>query len=137
MTHHTSDPFVRIVIPGVTCEFCPSLTDLDLFRAFDADDNDWKCPSCKEKFDNFDLEMKIIEWINVHLAAVKTQSVVCTSAKTLRVDYLSTVSEFGGKFVVRKDANSVRNFAFEAGNGFGNLLRLADSTRMVHLKVRE
>lgn len=132
---HGADPLIKVSLIGIACNECAKISNLDLFREFDSSANRWYCPCCGEPYENILIEMQIINWLNLHLSSFYSQNFYCKSSNLARIDYLTTVSDAGGKFDLRNDLETMVHFHAEASQGFRNLFDLARTTKMFQLQV--
>lgn len=82
------NPSDSLLLPGVLCEYCYHIKDLDFCR-----DNPkvlWSCEVCEKAYSKANLELGLIEWLEKLVLNYYTQDLQCGKCHTIKEDEMSS-----------------------------------------------
>lgn len=87
-----TEPCISFILPEVICKACNHVRDIDLckdnYRHTENEEACWLCPSCKNSYDNIEIENMLIDCLNRKAMAYLLQDLQCLKCK--QVSLLNT-----------------------------------------------
>jgi len=84
-----TNPSLSYILPGVRCQYCNRVRDLDICRDILSEDNEWLCDSCDRPYDNDVVENQLVDIVIRKNASFHTQDLICGTCKAPKSSYLS------------------------------------------------
>merc|ERR1712137_344330 len=80
------NPSESYILHDVMCEFCSSVTDLDLLRDPRLIQGDWNCSHCHHEYDKIGVEKRLVDVLKRKSLAYQLQDVVCEKCTLVKED---------------------------------------------------
>lgn len=109
------NPSESYVLYDVMCQFCSSVSNLDLLRDIQLID-DWKCKHCRHDYDKIAVEKRLIDILKRKSLAYQLQDFICEKCNLVKEDNLSLYCKnCSGKFVSTMSEDDIQSFISRFG----------------------